>query len=78
MKRGNRECPICSKEAIMQCRCPKADMKCENGHNWHTCAVHGTVVMGAADHTVPTFECSCLKKNKGMAENGTTAKKTID
>lgn len=52
-------CPVCSGEAVARCRCLLGDRRCANGHQWHRCQVHGAVVVGAADHSKGSEECSC-------------------
>jgi hypothetical protein len=38
-------CPECAAKAVSQCRCPKSERTCANGHTWHW--KDGAVVMGA-------------------------------
>lgn len=52
-------CPICNERAVLSCKCPRADSKCKNGHEWHICTVHGKVVLGRSDHSLATFTCTC-------------------
>jgi len=54
--------PVCFKPAEIVCRCPLRDCKCENGHEWHSCLVHGKVVLGPSDHSKDTFVCHCEDK----------------
>lgn len=55
---GGDRCPVCGSEAQIRCRCILADCACSNGHEWHTCPVHGVVVIGRGDHTA-SQKCSC-------------------
>lgn len=52
-------CPICDKPAVITCKCPRMDSKCENGHDWHKCPVHFKIVVGQSNHQ--SKECSCQK-----------------
>lgn len=55
-------CPLCSEVYKYRCRCPRGDMVCHNGHEWHTCTVHGLIVIGPSNHETPTFFCTCPTK----------------
>jgi len=33
-------CPVCGEKPKMNCKCPRGDSWCENGHSWHTCTIH--------------------------------------
>lgn len=52
-------CPECGEPYVMRCRCMRGDMRCPNGHEWHHCEVHGTLVLHASDHGKEG--CSCGK-----------------
>jgi len=54
------KCPVCGEPPISTCRCFRADSKCKNGHEWHRCTIHDTLVMGSSDHSTPTMSCTCL------------------
>lgn len=56
------KCPVCGKEAMVRCRCPRCDSRCESGHEWHVCLEHDRIVLGASDHSKDTFACSCLRE----------------
>lgn len=55
-------CPICYEPALLweRCRCAWYCIKCENGHQWHTCTVHKAIVVGVHDHHV--VGCTCRIK----------------
>lgn len=59
MSENQNLCPVCNEPAVSTCRCPRRDSKCKNGHNWHTCTVHHTLVQGASNHSLGTFVCTC-------------------
>ncbi len=60
-QRGGRNlCPECGAQITHRCRCTLGDMGCANGHDWHTCPVHKTLVMTKSDHANPQ-KCSCGK-----------------
>lgn len=63
MKINIDHCPVCGEKFIVTCRCPKRDSKCKNGHEWHICLAHNRIVVGPSDHSRPTDECSCGKKD---------------
>lgn len=52
-------CPVCGRQALGRCRCPRGDRYCCRKHAWHVCTVHGTVVPAESDHSKPTFDCTC-------------------
>jgi hypothetical protein len=56
------DCPICGEKAISSCRCPRGDSTCENGHEWHRCTIHNSIVIGPSDHSLDTFTCTCKKE----------------
>lgn len=41
-------CPVCGGPALLRerCRCSTMDIKCPEGHRWHTCRVHKVLVVG--------------------------------
>ena len=53
------QCPICTRPAVMICRCPLRDARCEYDHHWHRCPIHGVIVPGRAAHDCDTFTCRC-------------------
>ena len=53
-------CPTCDRPAVRNCKCPCRSSECAQGHKWHTCSVHKTTVLRAADHTKAYGLCSCL------------------
>lgn len=63
MNKDPAACPYCGKQAVMRCRCPRADCVCPDGHVWHTCTVHGVKVMRAGSHTWSTDRCTCSLRN---------------
>lgn len=48
-----RACPVCGQRAVVSCKCPRIDCKCQNGHEWHTCTIHHVKVEGQSDHGPP-------------------------
>jgi hypothetical protein len=50
-------CEICGGEILGRCRCPRGDIRCINGHEYHYCIIHHTLVMGCSDHS--KLGCSC-------------------
>src|SRR5438093_6041084 len=52
-------CPVCGKPAEARFSCKKRDAFCGYGHNWHFCLIHGTLVLGQADHE--SVRCSCWR-----------------
>jgi hypothetical protein len=57
-------CPLCGLSYDWRCRCLKGHMKCKNGHEWYLCLAHdkNMVVVGPADHSTSTYECTCEGK----------------
>lgn len=55
------DCPICSKPACSWTGSVWKDRLCENKHVWHTCKVHGTVVIGPPNYNLSSDICSCNK-----------------
>ena len=60
----NNLCPICGEKPMGNCKCPRRDSYCSNGHWWHTCVVHNIVILGASDHSMPTNICTCNRIKK--------------
>ena len=58
------KCPVCSEEATYNCRCPRMDSGCKNGHEWHRCVIHEVIVLGHSDHSISTFSCTCVPKSE--------------
>jgi hypothetical protein len=58
----DKNCPICGNEAIKTCKCVRHDRECRNHHRWHTCSVHGVVVLGASDHSLNIDVCTCKRE----------------
>lgn len=50
------ECPICGEHYEMRCRCKIADSRCPNGHEWHRCPIHKTLVLSSYNHS---GRCTC-------------------
>ena len=55
----SRECPTCRQPAAMSCRCPRLDMACASGHEWHHCSRCRGPIVGPSDHGRPADECVC-------------------
>lgn len=55
-------CPICGAPAKTVCKCPRKDSECKNGHQWHYCVKHHTLIAGKSDHSIKTYECICPKE----------------
>ena len=55
------KCPICGEPAVITCRCMRGDSSCKNKHHWHTCTVHGYIVLGKSDHSKTTDQCTCRR-----------------
>ena len=55
-------CPVCHLKRVLSCKCFRSDSVCKNGHEWHRCTVHGTIVMGPSDHSTDTMTCTCKTK----------------
>ena len=53
-------CPTCSEKWELQCLCSLGDRQCRNGHHWHLCPEHGTLVLKKAPHDRPV-RCTCGK-----------------
>jgi hypothetical protein len=51
-------CPTCGMNYAMRCRCRLADMCCDNGHDWHNCAVHGKT-LGTGHGVTRASGCTC-------------------
>ncbi len=62
-------CPVCRRPSTGQCKCPKAHRICASGHEWHNCLAHEDlrIVIGPADHSLGTLECSCLSSKQDGA-----------
>ncbi len=58
MAKKKQTCPYCDGKIVGQCKCRLGDTTCENGHRWHTCPTHKTLVEGDSDHE-KWNECSC-------------------
>jgi hypothetical protein len=58
------KCPVCGREYTMRCRCPRGDMVCEIGHEWHTCTVHNKVIVGPANHLISGDKCTCKSESR--------------
>jgi hypothetical protein len=58
-------CPTCGGKTVSRCRCKRCDSTCENGHQWHFCEIHHTVVEGLSDHG--QSGCSCKPYNHKTA-----------
>jgi len=61
--RLDSHCPECGEPAESQCRCFRSERTCRNGHSWHTCTVHHTVVRGPAPHDLDIQECTCKEQS---------------
>ena len=48
---ASHTCPFCGAGYTSQCRCPRSDMECQNGHEWHHDGefIHA----GRSDHASP-------------------------
>ncbi len=57
-------CPVCNQRFTSQCRCLLGDKTCANGHHWHRCPVHKVVLLGKADHTLPSNTCRCPQETQ--------------
>jgi hypothetical protein len=55
----NEICPICGEGYVVRCKCPLCCMNCINKHEWHLCVIHNNIVIGPADHSLPTNQCRC-------------------
>jgi len=60
IKRKNL-CPICGAPAKTTSKNSRKDSECKNGHQWHYCAKHHTLIAGKSDPSVKTYECICPK-----------------
>ena len=61
------QCPSCQGTNVARCKCFRGDRHCGTcGQRWHPCAVHGTVVLGATDHSKPydRNKCDCNTKKE--------------
>jgi len=56
------KCPTCGEPAMSVCRCMLGDTMCKNKHNWHECAVHGLVAVGARHDGKGEGGCTCETK----------------
>ena len=54
-------CPTCGQPYAVVARNFPRDMTCPNGHKWHTCPKHNTVVLGASKRNTITG-CTCSPK----------------
>ena len=52
------KCPVCGEPWVDTCLCAAHDSECANGHHWHHCPQHGTVVLGENDHRQGD-RCTC-------------------
>lgn len=53
------QCPTCSREYTVRCRCPLGDMRCANGHHWYHCPECGKRIVGESDHSLSTDYHKC-------------------
>ncbi len=54
-------CPYCDAKRTSLCRCPRSDSSCANGHHWHICGKHKTLVQGESNHALDSNACSCIE-----------------
>lgn len=66
MNERYNKCPYCGGKIVGGCRCMRNESTCENGHNFHWCSVHGKLVKGSADHSIPTNVCTCLSNRQQL------------
>lgn len=60
---NENKCPICEGIAVQNCKCFLRHSVCSEKHEWHHCPVHGTVIVGPADHSSGMgMSCICVKK----------------
>lgn len=71
-------CPLCGENYERRCKCPLACKECKNGHKWHTCVVHNNLVMGEADHSLPTYRCRCMIGDTEAGKYTITPKAEVD
>lgn len=57
-------CPVCHTKRTGSCKCFRSDSTCKNGHEWHLCTIHNTIVMGHSDHSIGIMTCTCIDKIK--------------
>jgi hypothetical protein len=53
------ECPTCGEIADITCKCFMRESKCKFGHEWHSCYVHGGIVLGRRGLEHDDQSCSC-------------------
>lgn len=56
------ECPTCGEVAELTCKCFMRESRCKNGHEWHSCYVHGGMVLGMRGMAHDDTSCSCSLK----------------
>jgi hypothetical protein len=54
-------CIICGAAIKAQCRCPRGDTMCMNGHSYHYSHYHKEYHLGKADHSVDIMSPDCCK-----------------
>lgn len=60
-------CPVCETPAVVNCKCPRLDSRCANGHEWHYCPVHHDKVnLGMSDHA--KSECTCNEDGRTVVQ----------
>jgi hypothetical protein len=55
----NDFCPTCSGPYVVRCRCPRGDMRCAAGHEWHTCPLCKRATPGESDHAFDLRAAYC-------------------
>ena len=66
-------CPTCGELAVTQCRCPRSESRCKNGHDWFYCLAHipPKSVVGKADHAKTDWEkCFCVQEHPSCSMVG--------
>lgn len=53
-------CPICSENIKSYAQTIWQERFCINGHIWHHCPVHKTILIGPPDHSKGEKECTCI------------------
>ncbi len=58
-------CPVCASPVKGRCACGCSHSWCANGHDWHTCVVHCSVVVSKAPFTIDDKSCTCAAGDDG-------------